>query len=173
VASALVATAAVLAVPAAAQTAAFFKCTDAAGNVQFTDKACHGAGTAEPVVPAGNSALPERKAQNDARIARDRQSASRMEAGREAEAAAGRAAQDRQLQVTRQIAERLSREQAARNAAAVSVLPPTQCNLCAPSPVTTPPISSPPIVNPPIASPPIINPPMTSPSTDFGSAFSH
>ncbi|CAN5479233.1 hypothetical protein BH11PSE7_BH11PSE7_00620 [soil metagenome] len=136
-----------------AQTPAFFKCTDAAGNIQFTDTACHNTRASEPVVPAGNSALPERKMQNDTRVQRDKRNASQMEASRLAEDAAGRAAQDRQLAVARDIAERLSRERAARNAATVSVLPPTHCDQC--------------------SAPPLINPPIASPSTDFGSAFAH
>jgi len=105
----------------------FFRCVNADGIVEFTDRPCKSEMAAEPL---GDAADAERKNQNDVRLARDQALIRRYEAERRAQEEALRAAQTRQLQVAAGIAARLARERNTRNAATQSTLPAGSCELC-------------------------------------------
>lgn len=107
-----------------------YKCTGTDGSIEFSDKACAGEATGEPIAKPGDAAAAERKAYNDRRILRDDALRRQYEAEREAEEAALRAAQEKHLQIAADIARRLAQERDARNAGTTSVLPSSGCVLC-------------------------------------------
>ena len=107
-----------------------FRCFGADGTVEFTDRICHSDKAAEPLAMPSDPGAAERKAQNDARLQRDKALTLQYETARQAEVEALRASQARQLQIAAGIAARLASERNTRNAAAVSILPPTVCDLC-------------------------------------------
>jgi Domain of unknown function (DUF4124) len=112
-----------------AQAQTYFKCTDATGKVHFTDTGC-GTMTGVPLAKSAGTNLPERKAQNDARVERDRALANRLESDRLGNEQAARAVQARQLEVDREVAGRVYQEREARKASTISILPPTECSMC-------------------------------------------
>lgn len=73
-----------------------FKCKDAAGNVQFSDRPCKGG---VPIRPKVQPDSPERKAESDAHIQRDMGLAKQAEAARLAQEQANQAAQNQQQQI--------------------------------------------------------------------------
>ncbi len=117
----------------------YFRCTDSEGLVQFSDRPCHG----EQLKHAIDSALPQRKLQNDARVREEQAAIARMEAERQAEEAAVRQAQERQNRADRQIADRLQAERTGRNAKVTSVLPNGGCDQCRTPPIGDPAMGSP------------------------------
>lgn len=100
---------------ASLQAQTYFKCRNAAGEIQYSDRACEGGLTAvEGVLPAATDS-PERKAESDARIQRDRTLADRLESERRSREEAGRRAQDQQDQVNRSIANQVDQQRAKDN----------------------------------------------------------
>jgi hypothetical protein len=97
------------------QAQTYFKCRNAAGEIQYSDRACEGGLTAvEGVLPATVDS-PPRKVESDARIQRDRALADRMESERRAREDAGRRAQDQQEQVNKSIANQIDQQRAKDN----------------------------------------------------------
>ena len=98
-----------------------YECKNAAGVVQFTDKPCHG--LVRVVPPPKDAVSPERKAENDARIARDKALGNSSESSRLARDQAGYAAQDQQVQASKAIANTVEQERTQQSSTATSVLP--------------------------------------------------
>ena len=93
----------------------YYKCRNAAGEIQYSDRACAGGLTdVDGVLPAATDS-PERKVESDARIQRDRTLADRMESERRAREEAGRRAQDQQEQVNKSIANQIDQQRARDN----------------------------------------------------------
>jgi hypothetical protein len=102
-------------VGAAAPAQTYFKCRNAAGEIQYSDRACEGpASTVETSIP-GVTDSPERKAANDARVQREKALGDKLQADRLAREEAGRQAQDRQDQVNKTIAGQVDQERAKQN----------------------------------------------------------
>ena len=89
-----------------------YECRNAAGAIEYSDKACTAG--AKPLKNTEQPDAAARKAANDARIARDKALADRLEAEHRAEEQAGYAAQDRQRQVDKSIADRMDQERASQ-----------------------------------------------------------
>lgn len=105
----------ILNISANAQT--YYKCKDGAGQFYFSDRPCAGA-VAGVISPKPNEAdSPERKAENDARIAREKSLADQLEATRVANEQAGYAAQAQQSQVSKEIATRVDQERSRQSSA--------------------------------------------------------
>lgn len=105
--------------PANAQSP-LYKCKDADGKVQFSDRRCKGA------VPVRSKTQPdsaERKAESDARIQRDKTLANQVEASRVAKEQAERAAQDQRQQANQGIANTVEQGRAQQRANTISINP--------------------------------------------------
>lgn len=107
----------------------FFKCTDAQGRTQYTDVGC-GTMSSAPIAATDNANMDSRKAQNDARVQRDKQLAAELESQRLSAAADARAADSAQLGADRSVGSRLASERDARNNSTTSVLSPPTCLGC-------------------------------------------
>lgn len=107
-----------LAGQASAQTT--YKCKGADGKVQFSDRPCKGGVAVRPTVQPDS---PERKAESDVRIQRDKALASQVEAGRLAREQAERAAQDQQQQTNRGVANTVEQGRAQQRANTTSINP--------------------------------------------------
>lgn len=115
--------------PAAPTGPSFYKCKDAQGRTHFTDTGC-GNMASTPLSATDNANLQDRKAQNDARVERDKRLADQLEAQRVGAENAAQAARAAQLSADRGVESRLAGERDARNAAATSVLSPSTCQGC-------------------------------------------
>lgn len=98
-----------------------YECKNAAGVIQFTDKPCQG--VIRVVPPPKDTVSPERKSENDARIARDKALGNSSESNRLAREQAGYAAQDQQVQASKTIANTVEQERTQQSSTATSVLP--------------------------------------------------
>lgn len=107
----------VVAGPVSAQTP-MFKCKDAEGKVQFSDRPCKGG---VPVRSKVQGDSPERKAESDARIQRDKVLAGQVEASRIAQEQAQRAAQDQQQQANQGATDRVEQGRAQQRATTTSI----------------------------------------------------
>jgi hypothetical protein len=109
-----------LAVHASAQTT--YKCKGADGTVQFSDRPCKGG---VPVRVKTQPDSPERKAESDARIQRDKALASHVESSNLAREQAARAAQDQQQQTNQGVANTVEQGRTQQRANTKSVNPGT------------------------------------------------
>lgn len=98
-----------------------YECKNAAGVVQFTDKPCQA--IIRVVPPPKDTVSPERKAENDSRIARDKALGNSSESSRLARDQAGYAAQAQQVQASKAIANTVEQARAQQSSTATSVLP--------------------------------------------------
>lgn len=95
-----------------------YKCKDADGTVQFSDRPCKGG---VPVRSKVRPDSPELKAENDARIQRDKALANQAESSRIAREEAQRAAQAQQQQTNQGVAGAVEQERAQQRATTQSV----------------------------------------------------
>ncbi|MCX7239998.1 MAG: DUF4124 domain-containing protein [Burkholderiales bacterium] len=111
-------------VDSAASAQTMFQCKDASGKVQFSDRPCEGAAKAAPVAtkPARADAA-ALKAESDARIRKEKALADEVQANRLATEQAGYAAQDKQQQVNRTIADKVQQERTQQRTSTSSSLP--------------------------------------------------
>ncbi len=100
---------------AAAPAQTYFKCRNAAGEIQYSDRACEGSATTVETPIHGVTDSTERKAESDARIQREKALGDKLQADRLAREDAGRQAQDRQDQVNRDIAGKVEQERTQQN----------------------------------------------------------
>lgn len=101
---------------ASAQT--LYKCKDADGTVQYSDRRCKGG---VPVRAKAQPDSPELKAESDARIQRDKALASQAEASRIAREESLRAAQSQQQQSNQSLTNTVEQERAQQRATTNSV----------------------------------------------------
>ena len=97
-----------------------YKCKRADGTVQFSDRPCKGGVVVRPTAQPDS---PQRKAESDARIQRDKDLANQVEASRVAREQAGRAAQDQQQRVNQENANAVEQERAKQRANTISINP--------------------------------------------------
>ena len=109
-----------LALAVHAQTQTVFRCKNTAGVLVFSDRECVNATSLQPVQIPLEADSPERKAEQDARVSRDKALADQLQARRVAEEQAGRAAQDQQMQVNRALADKFEQERNQKNSAVTS-----------------------------------------------------
>jgi hypothetical protein len=109
-----------------------YKCTNAAGVSEFTDKECMGGATQIDLkVPADEDYL-RQKAEHDARVSHDKALADQLQATRLAEEQAARAAQGQQMQSNRALADKFEQERTQKNSSVVS-----SPNVTQPAPIIT------------------------------------
>ena len=101
---------------------AMYDCKNEAGQVKFTDRPCPEAVRSKPISVRKESNLKERKAENDARISRDKALANNMQASRDSEEQAGFAAQVQQVQAARAIDSKVSQERSSQNSRTTSTV---------------------------------------------------
>ncbi len=99
-----------------------YKCKAADGTVQFSDRLCRGGVQVRVNVQSDS---PQRKAESDARIERDKALADQVQASRAAREQAARAAQDQQQQINQGIANTVEQARVQQRAGTKSVNPGT------------------------------------------------
>jgi uncharacterized protein (DUF3084 family) len=103
-----------------AQERVVYKCTNADGVSEFTDKECTGGATQIDLkVPTDENFL-QKKAEHDARVLHDKALADQLESTRLAEEQAARAAQSQQMQSNRALADKFEQERTQKNSSVVS-----------------------------------------------------
>lgn len=92
-----------------------FDCKNEAGQVKFSDRPCPEVVRSKQIVVRQEFNLKERKAENDARISRDKALANNMQASRDSEEQAGFAAQIQQVQAAKTIDGKVLQERSSQN----------------------------------------------------------
>ncbi len=100
-----------------------FECRNASGQLQYSDRPCPDSVKAVPIPMPTESNLLARKAENDARVGRDKALANSMQGGRVAEEQAGFAVQNQQVEAARGITSKVVQERTSQNSGTTTIVP--------------------------------------------------